>query len=49
LKIASLQATIDTQSAQLEQLSQQLQLSLKQVQELAARALGNSGNVEGRG
>jgi hypothetical protein len=48
LKIASLQATIDTQSVQLEQLSQQLQVSLKQVQELAARAVGNTGNVEGR-
>lgn len=49
LKITSLQRTIDTQSLQLEQVSQQLQLSLKQVQELAARAVGSGASLEGRG
>ncbi len=48
LKIRSLQAAIDKQSVQLEQLSSQLHTSLKQVQELAARAVESTGQLEGR-
>lgn len=46
LKIASLQKTIDDQTIRLEQLSTQLQTSLKQMQGLAASAVGSGGKIE---
>lgn len=42
LKIASLQATIEQQARQIEHLTAQLQAALKQVQELAVKALESS-------